>query len=88
MTNCAKPSHGRYSHGCRCEGCRRAHATYTRERRAASLDAGTLRHGLASTYDAGCRCLPCREARLIKYDTGRSEYKAKRRQREPFGGAA
>ena len=54
-------------HGCRCEKCRAAWATYQREVRAAraELVAGRtdLADGTISTYrNHGCRCQACTEA--------------------------
>ena len=76
-----EPSHNQYTYGCRCEGCTFAHREYTRSRRAQSLAEGRLTHGKSSTYDAGCRCAECLAARQVKYVTGPSEYKPKRRRR-------
>lgn len=80
-------SHGRYTHGCRCESCREAHSAYTRERRAAALAAGTLSHGRPSTYDAGCRCEKCYAAKQVRYYTAPNQYAPKsgqRRQPTPY----
>lgn len=68
-TSTSPPSHGVYTHGCRCDDCREAHRSYTRERRAKSLADGTLSHGTRSTYDAGCRCERCVWARSVVYWT-------------------
>lgn len=80
-------SHGRYSHGCRCEACKVAHREYTAARRKAALTEGSLSHGRSSTYDAGCRCEKCYAARQVKYHTAPSEYRprtGRRRQPTPY----
>jgi len=56
-----------YTHGCRCDICREAKATYQRERRRALKAGGsvppTAQHGLRTTYvEYGCRCSHCRRA--------------------------
>lgn len=77
-------THGRYTHGCRCDRCKEAHRAYTAERRKVALAAGTLTHGRASTFDAGCRCDACYNARRVKYFTN-AEYEPVTGRRRPNG---
>lgn len=74
------PTDWRYKAGCRCDGCRKAHADYTRDRRAKSLAIDGLSHGRRATYDAGCRCDHCMTARQVAYVTVSSEYQPRRRR--------
>lgn len=61
-------------HGCKCAGCRAAHADRVRRNRADRLAAGRLTHGTRSAYDAGCRCTDndrvpsCTGARRVAYE--------------------
>lgn len=58
-------SNGYTNYGCRCEDCKTAHATTTRERKAARppLAPDDPRHGLRSSYgNHKCRCDLCRAA--------------------------
>ena len=81
------PKHGyvAYTHGCRCDICREAKATYQRERRRALKAGGsvprTAQHGLRTTYvEYGCRCSHCRRASAA---ANRRWYAAKRSDAVP-----
>lgn len=68
--------YGPYTHGCRCDTCRAAKATYMRRRRAAAKlaaeadpnrDVTTARvlHGTRHAYEEhGCRCTSCTQAEI------------------------
>lgn len=77
MSEChCEHGYSRYTHGCRCDECRAAKATYMREKRAEArryakqlisekgrFAAPIERHGIASGYrDHKCRCLECTAA--------------------------
>lgn len=64
-------SHDRrgYRRGCRCEICRAANATYTkqlRERRRRRLSTTPITHGTDGYSNWGCRCDVCRQAHAIQ----------------------
>lgn len=54
---------GYMNHRCRCDDCKQAASTYTRERRNRGLPIPEHSHGSNSTYvNYRCRCQPCKDA--------------------------
>lgn len=87
------PAHGynAYTHGCRCDVCRRAKADYMREERrrgrefAQSLDVRAfvdgIKHGRHGYEVKGCRCQVCTSAHSAESVQRRAKKKAPRTAR-------
>ena len=73
-------SDGTYTrHGCRCQGCRDAHAAKMQQwkmRRPNGAIPDHIKHGTKSTYvNWDCRCVPCGDANAAYW----REYRVRRR---------
>lgn len=74
IAECATPhGYNRYTHGCRCEECRAAKATYMRDKRARARAVGQrvvegIKHGTAGYKDHLCRCETCLGAKTAEWE--------------------